>query len=86
MVKETMEALTREGSENRIEINKNKTKLMKNLNDETPITLEGTNLTEVEQFTCMGSTMTISGESMTYLKTAAMKELNKWRSKICCQI
>ena len=42
-------------------INKNRTEVMRNLTDRTPITLDGTILKEAEKLTYLGSTVAMSG-------------------------
>ena len=45
-------------------INKNKTEVMRNLTDRTPITLDGTILKEAEKCTYLGSTVAMNGECL----------------------
>ena len=45
-------------------INKNKTEVMRNLTDRTPITLDGTILKEAEKFTYVESTVAMNGECL----------------------
>lgn len=53
------ESLRRERTKIGLKINvKSKTEIIRNLHEETPITLEGTDLKEIEIFVSLGSMMT----------------------------
>ena len=73
-------------------INKNKTEVMRNLTDRTPITLDGTILKEAEKFTYLESTVAMNGECLIDIRCRlgkAASEMTKlgtiWKNKSISQ-
>ena len=59
-MQEKTKAVSKQASKLGLIINKNKTEVMRNLTDRTPITLDGTKLKEEEKFTYLRSTVAMN--------------------------
>ena len=72
-MQEKPKAVNKQASKLGLIINKNKTEVMRNLTDRTPITLDGTKLKEADKFTYLGSAVAMNGEFLIDIKCRLSK-------------
>ena len=69
-------AVNKQASKLGLIINKNKTEVMRNLTDKTPITFDGENLKEADKFTYLGSTVVMNGECLIDIRCILSKTVS----------
>ena len=87
-MQEKTNALKQQAAKIGLQINRKKTEIMRNLNNQAPINLDSEELKQVDQFTYLGSIVTINGNCMPDIKNrickaaGAMNKLsNFWKNK-----
>ena len=85
-------AVSKQSSKLGLIINQNKTEVMRNLTDKTPVTLDGENMKEADKFTYLGSTVAMNGECLIDIRcrlskaASVMTKLGTiWKNTSICQ-